>query len=638
MRLRFALILLATLVALPALLPGCAEIGVRKSTAMHLARDWEVNLLGPEQLSPRTIQTLRRWDLETIYRQEPESAFVELETIVATNPRPEVLFALAELAHLLGCREEKRCCSNAAAWYYHCAGYAYHYLFPEASNLVCEYETPFDPRFRLACDLYNAGLAKCIRSAQLAGRLDPGQQLLLPTPDGLGFRLSVVQSGFAWRPEEFGPLLFCSDYQVVGLANEYRSYGLGVPLMGTRPLSAPSTGPLKYPKAVSFPVTAFFRFEGTLADLRAHRSGTLELHNPLAAELIEVDGRRIPLESDLTTPLAYHLSDTDLGELELLGFLRADKLHKGQGLYSLEPYQPGKIPVVMVHGLLSTPVTWAPLFNDLRADPALRERYQFWLYRYPTGQPYLVTAADLRQTLAEVRAQLDPEGKDPGFDQMVFVGHSMGGLVSELLTMDSSDDFWRLVSKEPFDSLRLKPASRAELQRVLFFERHEGVKRVVFLGTPHHGSRLSPSAPARLLVRFVKLPVTLLSAVQDAMEQNPEFWANQRKAGAPTSIDLLAPHSPALELLASRPKPEGVCFHSIIGNAPPTNPLRRLFLLFGEKSPSDGVVPVESASRADVDSELIIEADHLHVHQHPLAVLEVRRILLEHLREQPAKP
>jgi hypothetical protein len=30
---------------------------------------------------------------------------------------------------------------------------------------------------------------------------------------------------------------------------------------------------------------------------------------------------------------------------------------------------------------------------------------------------------------------------------------------------------------------------------------------------------------------------------------------------------------------------------------------------------------------------LIVPADHFTVHQHPLSVLEVRRILLEHLRE-----
>ena len=124
----------------------------------------------------------------------------------------------------------------------------------------------------------------------------------------------------------------------------------------------------------------------------------------------------------------------------------------------LEPYQPGKIPVVLVHGLLSSPLTWTPLFNDLRADPELRERFQFWFYFYPTGNPYLATAADLRRDLDRAAGRPRPaEHRTRPSTSMVLVGHSMGGLVSKLLTVDSGDDFWKLVSDRPFDDLKLQP-------------------------------------------------------------------------------------------------------------------------------------------------------------------------------------
>ena len=110
--------------------------------------------------------------------------------------------------------------------------------------------------------------------------------------------------------------------------------------------------------------------------------------------------------------------------------------------------------MLLVHGLLSSPVTWAPMFNDLQADPVLRERFQFWVYFYPTGNPYLATAADLRQNLDAIRADLDPQHQDPALDQMVLVGHSMGGLVSQLLTVDGGDDFWKLVSDEPIQQVK----------------------------------------------------------------------------------------------------------------------------------------------------------------------------------------
>jgi pimeloyl-ACP methyl ester carboxylesterase len=624
---------------------GCSGVTVHRAGAPGLLDDLRASLVEAKDLSPRTLQTLRQADLDGPYHRCPADAYVQLQALAVQDPQPDRLFALAEMSYHFGQKAEKSDSLDAIAYYYLCAGYAYHYLFPGQENEPARAKSfspldaafspsAFDPRFRLACDLYNAGLAKCMRAAQRIGRLDSGGTLRVPTPDGQGFTLSIVHRGFAWQPEEFGPLLFAADYQVAGLQNQYRGYGLGVPLIGTHLDSPRAPAHAFYPHKVNFPITAFFHFEGSLTDLKARRAGWLELYNPLAIQAIAVRGRMVPLETDLTTPLAYFLSRTDLNGIEYTGFLRADKLQQRTGIYMFEPYQPGKIPVVMVHGLLSSPLTWAPLFNDLRADPVLREHFQFWFYLYPTANPYLVTAADLRQTLAALRAELDPQRHDQVLDQMVFVGHSMGGLVSKLLTEDSGDDFWHLVSSQPFDSLKAQPETRAELQRIFFFEREPCIRRVVFLGTPHHGSKLSPSWPARLVVRFVQLPQSFLKAAQDLTQENPQIWLTIRSGNLPTSVDLLAPGAPALELLAARPRPPGVHFHSIIGVLPcPYRLLEALLPGGNSREGTDGVVPYSSAHLDGVDSELVIPADHFQVHQHPLAVLEVRRILLEHLRE-----
>jgi pimeloyl-ACP methyl ester carboxylesterase len=286
-----------------------------------------------------------------------------------------------------------------------------------------------------------------------------------------------------------------------------------------------------------------------------------------------------------------------------------------------EPYQPGKIPVVMVHGLVSSPLTWTTMFNDLRADPELRKHYQFWFYLYPSGLPYLETAADLRQTLARLRREVDPQGKDPALGQMVFVGHSMGGLVSRLLTEDSGNDFWKLVSTRSFDTVPVKPATRGELQRVFYFDRDPAVRRVVFIGTPHRGSKISPSVLGRVTAQFIRLPKTLLVTAAEVAKADPEGVARFREGKLDNSVDMLAPGSPALELLSSRPKPPGVHYHSIIGEA------------FGKGTDgSDGVVSYASAHLDNADSELVVPASHLAVHQHPAAVLEVKAVLKEHLR------
>jgi pimeloyl-ACP methyl ester carboxylesterase len=498
----------------------------------------------------------------------------------------------------------------------------------------------FDPRFRLACDLYNTGLAKCITAAQRVGRLDPRQRLNLPTPDGRGFCLSVVHTGFPWKDDEFGPLQLCNDFEVSGLNNQYHGYGLGVPLIATRNPPAPhpargglgEVGPGRtlYTKGVSFPATAFFRFEGTLDDLAARRCGRLELYNPLTVQAIEVRGRTVPLETDLTTPLAYSLAQSDLYGIEYRAFVNPEVLKGRTGIYLVEPYQPGKIPVVFVHGLLSSPLTWAPLFNDLRADPVLRQKYQFFFYFYPTSDPYLETAAELRHALQRLRDDLDPRREDKAFDDMVLVGHSMGGLVSRLLTVSGGDDFWHLASPQPLRDLKMDGETRQELQQVFYFEELPLVKRVIFLGTPHHGSSLSPSPLGRLAVKLAGTPKRWMEVLNEVAKGNPD--ALQTIPPLATSVDLLDPASPALKLLAARPRPAGVHYHSVIGvTQDNTAILERLLAGASPCEPGDGVVPATSAHLDSAESEVTVPADHNRIHQHPLAVLEVRRVLLEHV-------
>lgn len=601
------------------LLTGCNGIGVRRAGAPGLFDSYRQSAAG-DTISARTLQTLRNWNLDQTYLNDVPGAIRQLHALAEKDPQSDTLFALAEISYLHGRRTEKCNCADALPYYYLSAGYAYHCLFgPHPTS-------PFDPRFRLACDLYNAGLAKCIRAAQRVDLLNSCRELTVPARDGGNFTLSISHHGFTWKPEEFGPLLLCEDYRPEGLDNQVRTYGLGVPLIATR--KAPDPDPEKglYPLGVSFPVTAFFRFDGGLEALQTQRAGRLELYNPLTVQGIQVGRVTTPLETDLTTPIAFFLGRTDIEKFGFKGFLRPDSVKRLSGVYLVEPYQPGKIPVLFVHGLLSSPETWAPMYNDLLADPHIREKYQFWFYLYPTVDPYLVTAANLRDSLHQLRDRLDPQRKDAALDNMVLLGHSMGGLVSRLLTADSGDDFYRLYSDEPLDQAQASAEAKQELRRVFYFEQQPCVTRVVFLGTPHHGSKLSPSLPARILRYFVHLPKDVVDLTADLTQ------VDAKPEKATISLDLLTPGAPALELLASRPKPESVHYHSIIGIAPESKRLWLEKLLSGTRhEKGDGVVPYSSAHLADVDSELIVPAEHTMVHRHPLAVQEVRRILLEHL-------
>jgi pimeloyl-ACP methyl ester carboxylesterase len=608
---------------------ACAGVDVRPANAPDLYDADRTSRLDAHDLSPRSRQTLRRLDLDGAYRRSPDEALARLYSEALQDPDPDVLFALAE-GHYLRGRAAEGADNRAVGHYYLSAGFAYHFLFPEKPRAAAA-EEAFDPRYRLACDLYNESLGKCLAAAKTVIGLDPSRDLQLAAGDGGTLQLAVVRIGFAWKPEEFGPLFPCSDYEPVGLENRHGGHGLGVPLIGSR-VAPPNEGRTHYPPQVNFPVTAVLRFDGGLADLGTTRAGRMELYNPLDLAAIVVRGRRVPLESDLTTPLAYAVGHSDLKDLEFKGFLTPGALKDRTGIFLSEPYQPGKIPVVLVHGLLSSPRTWAAVYNDLLADPALREHFQFWAYQYPTGDPYLTTAAGLRRSLRQLRQDLDPGNKDPALGQMVVVGHSMGGLIAKLAAVDSGDTFWKEVSDQPLAGLKLKPETRAELQQVLYFERQPEIRRVIFIATPHHGSKLSPTWAGRLADHLVTPPRAMVGDLQDLAAADPALPARLNGDRPPTSVAELAPESTALKALAARPKPAGVHYHSIIGVtwSASTWPER---LLAGWDDPGDGVVPYASAHIDDADSELVVDADHFGVHPHPRAIREVRRILLEHYLE-----
>ncbi len=90
-------------------------------------------------------------------------------------------------------------------------------------------------------------------------------------------------------------------------------------------------------------------------------------------------------------------------------------------LVMLRPYQPGLIPLVLVHGTFSSPATWAELINELENDPEISKRFQPWLFIYPTGNPIAYSGGWLVETLRHAVSVLDPEDVDPALQRMVVV-------------------------------------------------------------------------------------------------------------------------------------------------------------------------------------------------------------------------
>lgn len=650
---------------------GCSsnKITLRSTPKSPLIEQFDLASFSGPKPSQRTIQLLRVHNLgDEDLTGDMRPLLVKMRAINDAEPSSEIVHAMSELAFLGGKMAEPYDKQIALDLYYASVLHAYDFLFD-----VRYYgsRNPYDPQYRGACDLYNGSLESALRIVCAEKALLPGLATTITTAAGewditcvLGGGPQAEQSPsstsiqavsansspatlgkVSWRPEDFERFEFVSDYEVTGLKNQYLTHGLGVPLIAVR-RPGPKDSPIEkyYPSSLSFPVTAFLRPVDNVGPATG-TAGTrkqcmLELYDPLSTVETLVAGHRVPLESDLTTPLAYYLSRPELDTLATVGLLRPEALLEYRpdrpapimGLYMTQPYEPGKIPVLMVHGLWSSPMTWMEMFNDLRSQPELRSRYQFWFYLYPTGQPFWQTAAQMRKDLVEMRKQLDPQHREPALDQMVLIGHSMGGLVSRLQTLSSGDDFWRLASSQPIQNIKADADVRRQLGQTFFFQPNPSVRRVISIATPFRGSRFSNQTTQWLLSKVIHLPKKLLNGQQKLFRDNQEAFAGKSLLRIDTSIDSLDPATPIFPVMLAGHQAPWVKYHNIVGEMP-----EQPWFLLNFIGKGDGVVPRDSAQLDDAVSQITVPADHSTIHAHPAAVLEVRRILLEHLREMDGR-
>ena len=104
------------LLGLALLAAGCSGIAVRKAAkAPDLLEAWKASVLAGDELSPRSLQTLRLLDLEPLYRRRPAEAVAALHALALQEPQPDLLFALAEMSYLQGKRAEKWACATPSA-------------------------------------------------------------------------------------------------------------------------------------------------------------------------------------------------------------------------------------------------------------------------------------------------------------------------------------------------------------------------------------------------------------------------------------------------------------------------------------------------------------------------------------------
>jgi pimeloyl-ACP methyl ester carboxylesterase len=344
------------------------------------------------------------------------------------------------------------------------------------------------------------------------------------------------------------------------------------------------------------------------------------LHSSYEKKVAEVNDKKVPLENDLSAQLAYSLNQPFFWDIGQLQFLKGPVIKSG--VFPIQPYSPGRIPVVFVHGTFSSPVWWAEMFNTLRADPVLWAKYQFWFYLYDSGKPTALSAVEFRESVSKMVETLDPGSRDTALKKMVVVGHSQGGLLTKLTAVETGDTLIRAITQKGLNELDLNASERSTIERYLVFSPLPFVSRVVFISTPHRGSYLSKHWVRDIVRKIVSLPLDVLTTTASIFLTAEKIGiAGMGEAGRlRTSLDAMSPNNPGLRALAEIGLAPGITGHSIIS-------------IDGDETPpdgDDGVVTYTSAHVDYVQSEFIARTGHSS-QGHPSVIEEVRRILIEHL-------
>lgn len=611
--LRFGL-LLSTLY----LLAGCATpIGIHQVSPHQSYRELMANPLTEGVASNATNIVLRRVNLVGEYKNDPAPVIAYLHDKALYDDRRDILYALAELSYLYGEYLEKSVAMAKKAlapdYFLLASIYAYSFLLDDRREPP---PNAFDIRARTAIDLINFGLWRGMATGD-AGTLNLSSSVRTLPVGTLDITLDLTN--FPWQLDEFERFEPVDKYVIRGISIRNRSKGIGSALIGVKKHSQEEVFPL------AVPMTIFLRINANLVELTAGTAtASLEFYSAYDDNLLVVKGRRPPLETDTTTPVAYGLETSQLWGLGMGAFLGKGFDSIANGLHLTQPYRPGRIPVVFVHGTFSNPAWWAEMINTLRGDHILRQKYQFWVFLYNSSAPIVASAADLRDALRGKLTQLDPERKDSALQEMVVVGHSQGGILTKLTAVDTGDSLVQALTGKDLKSLDLPREKKAEAHRLLAVEPVPEVSRVVFISTPHRGSILSKGWVRTLIRKIVTLPTRIFDtnlSLQDYYTEDVKRIIGS--SVGPTSIDGMSPDSPVLKTLAKTPLIPGVVGHSIIAVKGDGDP----------KLGDDGVVAYTSAHLDGMESEFIVRTGHSS-QGHPFTIEEVRRILLEHLGTQ----
>lgn len=433
----------------------------------------------------------------------------------------------------------------------------------------------------------------------------------------LGTRLDQTQPlGVGLTLDDVDALVPAANISLKKIGKRHLDPGIGLPIVAWKTSSALASRRFEFapPSGLPLNLTALLDFSTNQATWKFIYGG----HTPT----LKIGPRHEKIAIDWSAPAALYWRMSDLDDRDLLKVFLPTRFTDHAGLFFATPYSRKKIPIVFIHGLKSSPGTYKTMYNELVGEDWFRERYQVLFFSYPTGIAWPYNAAEFRRQLRRARDFAASKGDLSHWNQMVIVGHSMGGVISRASLVDPGKRFYEASYRTPLEELRVSQATRQAIRSTRLYQALAAPSRAIFMAAPHRGSPLADRKLVTWISAIIRLPKTLTIDLATATLEEITKAIQQGGQTRPplTSIGTLSPTYRPYQALADSPYRAGLSYHSIIGDQGKG----------GGPHSSDGIVPYWSSHLHGAKSELIVPAGHSLI-SHPETIEEVRRILKLHL-------
>ena len=607
---------------------GCAMVGVSQVKPHDYFNARNADIIDTNRLSDSSTQALNVVALTAAHCGEAFEACMDTVQHSPGLDDEQRLSAAAELWLARAIRADKAkpgAAMNDVAFdaYLQSARSAYAYLFFTGRKPS---QRAFEVRQMQVTDFYNFSVQRAVSHlfAQLP-RL--GVQLKKTSMAGWSVIRPLSDLEFSTHNAVPSELIASSALRFKGLRNIYRRDGFGTEFVAVAPTVAEQPD-IAWREPGYVPMTGALVFDGgTLDQVMATRQVQLVARDPYRDESMTIGGNNVPLAANFTAAYGVWLARSGFARQSIRSLLGHEGGITTPRVLLMQPYDPDRLTVVMLHGLASSPEAWINVANEVMGDRQLRLNYQVWEVYYPTNAPIAVNLAEIRTALDATLAHVDPGGKARASNHMVLVGHSMGGVIARLLVSSSGDALWKLLPPREHLSATRRAKLRERLAPYLQFQPMPQVSRAVFLSAPHRGTPYAQQRLARWIGNLIRLPSNVLKTVANVSELLKDDTGQVHTLRVGNGVGNLSDEDPfirATENLRISPR---VRYHSIIG----------VYKRGGAPlvSTSDGVVPYTSAHLDGATSELVVPSWHS-VQETPEAILELRRILRQQLESTPA--